>query len=90
VYGATTGMTGRPPTRPHTDTRGVLFNNDWRAVPQDDHLAVHPVDAEALLVDEVEGPEEVSQGRVAGEPLGKHSLCGNAADESAWTDHLHG
>jgi hypothetical protein len=59
-------------------------------VTQDDHLAIHPVDAETLLVDEVQGSEEVSQGRVAGAPLCKQSLCGNAADETAWTDYLHG
>jgi hypothetical protein len=69
--------------------RPWFFPDQRRAVAEDDHLAIHAVHADALLVDQPQGSHGVRQRWRTRESLHQGVVRGDAPDEAAGGDHFN-
>ena len=68
---------------------GFLDDERW-PVSEHDHVPVHPVHAEALLLHQAQGTAQVRQRGIPGVPLREDVISGDSFREAARTDHLQG
>lgn len=70
--------------------RAWFLHDHRRPVPQHDHVAVHPVHAQPLFPNQVQGPAAIGERRIPGVPLSQHVCRGHAPGEAAGADDLQG